>query len=446
MRVTTSLALLRFWFLAVILACSLCSAKAQVSPAEIRNPELKSLEEAHLKQLMALNREIAARKFAFPFTLGRYVGLDPQQQAGIDTRGLEFVHFHERTILKISGNYNAAFNAERLTQNQRANRTFDDVVVPILQLLPKYFSGDAGFNSFGFEISYHVRTASRGYDYEGREILVVVFSAEDAARYPKAETDAERQQILNSSEVYVSGQEFGLALGRPEPLSLEEIGKPEPSGSSPGEKNGSLAPASRTVPARGGATHASLGLQLPVQNPAAPAAPGQAAPRAVPESAPLTQSEVDSLQKQYQPELDALAKEGAAKFHFAAYAPPSLVLFRNQLYLQVTLRNPAPFDKDKTSIYKRAAQSFDLFLAPLLKDLVAKTSPLKELAGLDITVLNQLASGSPAASSSEATEYICSMETLRRFTEYEITNQELVNQSLVLVNGVRIALNLQQVE
>jgi hypothetical protein len=122
------------------------------------------------------------------------------------------------------------------------------------------------------------------------------------------------------------------------------------------------------------------------------------------------------------------------------------VLFRNQLYLQVTLRNPAPFDKDKTSIYKRAAQGFDLFLAPFLKDLVAKASPLKELAGLDMTVLNQLASGSPAASSSEATEYICSMETLRRFTEYEITNQELVNQSLVLVNGVRIALNLQQVE
>jgi len=48
--------------------------------------------------------------------------------------------------------------------------------------------------------------------------------------------------------------------------------------------------------------------------------------------------------------------------------------------------------------------------------------------------------------SSEAAEYICSMETLRRFTEYEITNQELVNQSLVLVNGVRSALNLQQVE
>ncbi len=145
-------------------------------------------------------------------------------------------------------------------------------------------------------------------------------------------------------------------------------------------------------------------------------------------------------------ELDALAKEGAAKFHFAAYAPPSLVVFRNQLYLQVTLRNPAPFDKERTSLYKRAAQSFDLFLAPLLKDLLAKTPPVQKVAGLDVTVLIQFTSGGSSSASSEAVEYICSMGQLRRFTEYEITNQELLDQSFILVNGVRIALNLQQVE
>jgi len=58
-------------------------------------------------------------KFPFLFIPSRYVGLDPTDQQGADQRGLEFVRFHDRTILKVSGNYNAAFNANLLTQNQR---------------------------------------------------------------------------------------------------------------------------------------------------------------------------------------------------------------------------------------------------------------------------------------------------------------------------------------
>jgi hypothetical protein len=71
---------------------------------------------------------------------------------------------------------------------------------------------------------------------------------------------------------------------------------------------------------------------------------------------------------------------------------------------------------------------------------------MQGLAGLDITVLNQFISGSSTTVSSEAVEYICPLGQLRRFTEYEITNQQLLEQSIILVNGVRIALNLQQVE
>jgi FtsZ-interacting cell division protein YlmF len=41
---------------------------------------------------------------------------------------------------------------------------------------------------------------------------------------------------------------------------------------------------------------------------------------------------------------------------------------------------------------------------------------------------------------------VFSLQLLRQFTEAQVTNQELINRSIVLVNGVRIALNLQQVE
>lgn len=433
--------------LAIVFVCGGEPARAQVSPAEIRTPELKELEQTYLKQLIEMNRQVAKTKFAYPLVLSRYVGLDPQEQSGSDTRGLEFVRFHERNVLKVSASYNAAFRADRLTQNQRANRILDDVIVPILRLLPEYFPADVPFDGFGFEISYHVRAAAAHSDFEGKEILVLVLAKDDAFRYTKAESEAAQQQILNVSEVYVSGQDFGLALGKSEPMSLAEVDKRRPAKEAlPAEKEATASPASRTAPASGISPRLSLGIQMPAR--ISTSAPGSASmpAQAAPQAPPLTQADADALQKQYQSELDALAKEGAAKFHLTEYAPPSLVVFRNQLYLQVSLRNPASFDKEKTSIYKRAAQSFDLFLAPLLKDLLARTPSMQGLAGLDITVLNQFASGPSGTSSSEAVEYICPLGQLRRFTEYEITNQQLLEQSIILVNGVRIALNLQQVE
>jgi hypothetical protein len=433
--------LLRHFLLCTVL-CGAGQAWSQVSPAEIRNPELKSLEQSYMKQLVALNREIAHATFPFTVTLNRYVGQDPRD--GGDTRGLEFVRYHERTILKVSANYSAAFRSESMTQNQRANRLLDEVVVPILRLLPQYFEGDVPFEGFGFEISYHVRTgAVRADSYEGKEILVAVFAKTDAAAYPKAATEA-RQQILNASEIYVSGRAFAVALGKPEPLDIEEIqrartAKESPAPSSAGTFDSSAVAKMNLGGGQRSAMIPASGLgsrSLPV-----PIGPDSRMTAAAP--AALTQADADALQQQHQPELDALMKYGVERFHFAGYAPPSLAVFRNRLYLQVTLRNPAVFDQANTAIYKRAAQSFDLFLAPLLKDLLSKTPAWDTLAGLDITVLVQF---SASSFSSEAVEYICPLDQLRRFTDYEITNQELLNQSVILVNGVRIALNLQQVE
>jgi hypothetical protein len=62
----------------------------------------------------------------------------------------------------------------------------------------------------------------------------------------------------------------------------------------------------------------------------------------------------------------------------------------------------------------------------------------------DFSVLNKLSPG--AKESSEAVEFICSRSALRQFIGAEITNQQLLDQSIVLVNGVRVALNLQLVE
>ena len=433
-------------------------SRGQVSPQEIRSPELRELQTTYLQPLKELNHAIASTKFPLPFSQARYVGADPASNAGQDRRGIEFVRFRGRVVLKITGRYNAALSSALLSGNQRAARVFSDIFVPLLGLVREHIPADVACDAIGLEIAYHVLGKSKSYEYEGKEILVGVFPREEAFALAAAATDAARQQILNRAQMFLDGEEIGLALGEREPLSLETLdrGAPAASDSRPlpgapsgpgtsGETAAALAPP-RLLPALP-STSPTGGPGVQPGIPAAhPETAGQASPAHSPfeEAPPATEKDVARFQARYQAELDALAKEGVLKFHFVDYAPPSFVLFQDRVALQLTMRNPARFDREHTSIYKRAAQSFDLFLAPQLKDLLSRISNEVEFPAADITVLSQFQS--PSSGSPEAIEYVCPLKSLREFADARITNQELLNQSVVLVNGVRIALDLQKAE
>ena len=332
-----------------------------------------------------------------------------------------------------------------------------------------------------------MRTHSKQFGYEGKEFLVLVFDKADVAAYLNAPRESLKQEIIDRSQVYLDGKEFGLALGQRKALDVEGLDKsgpghpleakvvtdhaeskevdPAPTAHDsairlaglnldtlptfrlpPPVKPATLSAAA--PPATPSVTPATLSAAgaLPATPSVEPATlPAAAAPPATPSVTPAPAAvDLDELQKKYQPQLDALSQDGLAHYHFVSYAPASIGLFQKHVYLQITLRNPALFDRNGTSIYKRAAQSFDLFLAPQLKGLLAKIPSDQEITGVDVTVLDEFSRA--ASSSSEALEFICPLSPLRQFADAEITNQDLINQSVILVNGVRIALNLQQVE
>jgi hypothetical protein len=438
-------------FLAISLAMSFSAARAaaQVNPSEILNPDLKALEETYFQQLKTLNQTIARTKFPFPLYLSRFVGLDPAQQAEADSRGLEFVRFQDRVILKVTGNYNAAYDTTRLTQNERAASTFRTIVLPILDLLAGTLPQDIACDGIGFEISHHTHTRDRSYDYEGKEILVVVLDRDDAWALSHASTDPERQEIVNRSKIYVSGTEFGLSLKERDPLNVQTLPRAVPA-----KPDATSSARSSTIGGRSSLRRSNLAMPSPspvvpapanvVSTSASPVLPAPKTADPLPANPPPTQTDADRLGDKYQSQLAALAKEGATKFHFVGYAPPTFMVFRKQIGLQMTLRNTIQFGPAKGSIYKRAAQSFDLFLAPQLKDLSDRISPDLEFQLFDFSVLNKLSPG--PRGTSEAIEFICSRTALKQFVDAEITNQQLLDQSIILVNGVRIALNLQLVE
>ena len=410
---------------------------AQVSPAEVTNPHLKALEQKYLQQLIVLNRQISAEHHAFPFVLSRYVGVDPKDQPEIDTRGLEFVYFHQQTLLKFSGNSKRGIQFVGSDANQRAAKVFTDVVAPVLRLLPQHFAANNGFDGFGFEISYHVLEGKGRNDYEGRENLVVVMAINDALRFSQLTDRDAQQKLLNQSEIYISGERYGLALGQADPLLPDEIAESSPTVN---REEGSDAAERRPSISNSRSADANLTLGT-VSGPVPVGAPTQTP--AVANVTPLSPADVDQIQAKYQSALDQYGMSVRTSMGQTSSVAPSLALFRNSLYLQITLRNPHTFDMEKTSLYKRAALSFDTFLAPHLADLVSHLPGFSKLEGLDITVL---VSTSASGSSAEAVEFVCPLPALRSFIAYEISNQDLIQQSLVIVNGVRISLNLQQVE
>jgi hypothetical protein len=418
------------------------SLLAQVSPTEIANPKLRTAEQQYLPQLQSLHLAIGNTQFRLPFILTRYVGVDPSRQSSLDTRGLEFVYFRDRLLLKTSGFYAAAFNSEELTSNERASRTFQEIVVPILRLIAEQIPPDVACDGIAFEIAYHVRAPRKNSDFEGREILAVVLDRADAFALLSEPGNERQQAILNRSDVYLDAKPFGLALGQKDALNLETL--------------------ERSGPAEAGlamSSSSSAGTRLPIArphfSPTAPSTPSHTAPagkRATSTVSPTaavvdmkavaSPADAERIQAQYQPQLDALLKDGA-QFHLVDYAPPSFAIYHLQLVLQLTLRNPLAFQKSTSSIYKRAAQTFDLFLAPQLKALVAKLPVDQQVDALDFSILNRLGN---EKDSSEAVEFICPLKSIRSFVEDEIASQDLIDQSLVLVNGVRINLHLELVE
>jgi hypothetical protein len=413
-----NLAAVRNLLVVSLLILAATSMLGQVSPVEILDSQLRADEGKYLSQLESLHQSIAATKFPLQFSLARYLNAKTVQRAAMDFNGIEFVNFQHRTILKISGIYRAAYNGAALSENERARRTLQDVITPILRLITQQIPRDVGCDGIGFEILYDTRHANEPYDYEGKEVLVVVFNRDDAFAYANVAANLERQAILDRSEIFVNAEEFGLSLESRDPVNVESLTRSrlrEPGEASPHS-------VARPVSAR---TEQSIA-----------GAPANARNFS-------SMSGADPWQRRVLSQFDAATKAEGAKIDLADSASPSFETSDGEVVLHFTVRNTLPLDKNTSSIYKRAAQSFDLFLAPELKDLLAKIPAGATTESLDFSVLNNLGA---EQTPSEKIDYICPLKATRSLVGNKITTQDLINQCIILVNGVRIGLNLQLVE
>jgi len=110
--------------LAMALTALAPNGRAQVlSPAEIADPAIRSLQQSHLEELHAITGALTNHHFQYPFYFSRRLDLTEREQVRSDQRSIQFDRFNGQIVLKITCNAFAAYSAGRMSKEERAGRT-----------------------------------------------------------------------------------------------------------------------------------------------------------------------------------------------------------------------------------------------------------------------------------------------------------------------------------
>jgi hypothetical protein len=411
----------------LILLSGFKPAFSQVMPvSNIKDPQGRILQQKYMSQLQTLGAEASRLHFPFPFYFSEALDIDEAAQKRTPQGSIHFDRVDGRVVLEITGNYYASYAAKSMTPNQRARQTFADVVLPLLKVAVAHTDRAIPFDSYGFEIAHHVRTQVLKVDTEGPENFVLIIPRSVAERLARATDIDTRQAALLESAVYLNSEPLTLWLtGDEAPADVKDrylarrSGKPDEIETEATPEPGSLV-SSRLIP------ETELAVRVREYQ------------KAAHDVSPLR---MQKLETQYGEITQHLTAGLNAQAHFVAYAPPAFIAFRDGAYLQLSmitdLEQPAG-----QSQYRIAALAFDTHIAHLLRPVARYFHDNPQFEGIDFSTTVHQAE----KPSSESVEFVIPFSALACYEKYDCTGQELMNRSIVLINGERVALDLQKAE
>lgn len=405
------------------------AAPQTLTPAEIKNPQMRELQEKYLHQLQTVGAEIQAHVFPYQFYFSRVLDLELAQQERADQRSLRFDNYGGMTVVELTGNYFGSYSAELVTKGHRALRTFQDVMLPIMQIAVPAFQDNPDVEGFAMEISHRVRGKAMGMNTERPENLVLAMSKDAAVRLVTAKNENDRQAALLDGHFYFNGESFVLYLSD---QAAAEAAKRLDKGDSGAVKDGGSEKSSAA---------------------SSPNTAGRAASRSAAPVAPPRDTSAEALAKIQtadQKIIDLVAKELDAQAHFVTYSPPAVVAFRKAAYLEFSVQTTLPANATG-SRYKLAALAFDDHIAKLVRPMMAYFKGDLDFDGVafSTTIHQGDKSGGKedkTAQGSEAVEFFFPVDALRCYETYDCTGQQLIDQGSVLINGERVSLDLQTAE
>lgn len=408
--------------LAALLGASLPSLAQVITPMEVGDPKLQRLQQRNFKTLTTIGGEIEQHKFPYPFYLSRVLDVDLEKMKEVDQRSIRFDSYKGETVLEITGNYYASYNADAMDSHARLKETFDQVILPILKIEVPHFPDDSEFASFAIEVSHHVREKVLGIRDEHAENVTVIIPVPSAQKLVDAKNDDQKQSAVLEARIYFNGQPYALWLHEgPPPEDWQDrytppVNKKQPVDTATGGPNQAAAPGATVSPNLLKTTPTPMRI--------------------------LTPESLAGLQRKNQDSIDRLVKGLDKEAHFFAYAPPSFVGFRQGAYLQLsfsTTLDAAP----GTSRYKQAALAFDEHVAHLVRPLLDYFPPEVDFDGVDFSSVIRLKSDE---TKTESVEFFFPYRVMRCYANYDCTGQQLINSGTVLINGERSELDLQVAE
>ena len=401
-----------------------------VSSAEIKDPELRVLQTQYMDELKSVGQDILADKFEYPFFLSRKLDLDQAQQQKADQRSIRFDRFNGGTVVAVTGNYYAAYSADKINSDQRARQTFLDVVMPILQASVPRFQGNKKVQGYAIEISHHILGKVMGVSMERPENLMVYLPQSGAIKLLAAKDDSARQAALLQGQVFLNAQPVTIWL----------------SGEGPQLATGA-APGDATNDDKSG-SQAAVEVVHEGDNASAPASTPKPKEPPPPPVRDTSAKNLSSLHDANQNLINDIVKELDPQAHFVSYAPPNFVAFRQGIYLEFSMNTNLP-ESAGGSRYRIAAMAFDDHVARLVRPIMSHFKDgqnEQNFDGIGFSTTVHLAGKSSAAASSQAVEFYFPLAAMHCYEKYDCTGQQLIEAGTVLINGERVSLDLQVAE
>ncbi len=395
---------------------------------------MRALEEHNLDALKQLGTDILALPTDYHFYLSRKLDLEESQEKWADQRSIQFDRYKGKVVLQITGNYFAAYSAEKLNPDQRARQTFLQIVLPILKAAVPRFQNNASVQAYALEISHHVLGKVQGVTVERPENLVVIVPQPEAIRLVNAQDDSARQSALLQAEIFLNAKPATIWLSGEGPQLAQQAPPDDPSAATANSAGAEIV--------HSGPEQDTDKIPSPVHLPSLKAVKPAEPPKPPRDTSPQA---LASLQAALKPTLDTMVKELEPQAHFVGYAAPSFVAFRNAVFLELSI-NAALAESSGASRYRLAALAFDDDVAHLIRPVLGYLKDDSQFDGIGFSANLHLA-GKPAANAtSQAVEFFFPFSALRCYERYDCTGQQLIDAGTVLINGERVSLDLQIAE
>jgi hypothetical protein len=416
--------------LPLILSLACFSAGQALTPAEIKQPQMRALQEKYFQQLQTVGAEVQGHIFPYNFYFSRVLDLELSQQEHADQRSLRFDNYSGMTVVELTGNYFASYSSDLVDKSHRALRTFQDVMLPVVEIAMAELKDNPDVEGLAMEISHHVRGKAMGMSMERPENLVLVLSKNAALRLVNAKTENDRQAAILDGQFFINGEPFVLYLSDRAAQEATRVPEQNSVSAAPGQDSGRNSKSSK--PAGTSATMRPLPRMAPPDPPAAP----------------LRDTSPDSLAKiqaSYQKMIDVVVKELDAQAHFVSYSAPAMVAFRKEAYLEFSLNTTLP-PSATGSRYRAAALAFDDHIAHLIRPVMAYFKGDLDFDGIAFSTTIHQADNVASTQGSEAIEFFFPTAAVRCYEAYDCAGQQLIDQGFVLINGERVNLELQTAE